>query len=82
MNPDIRKYLDDMLFSISVIEDHIADVPSLQEYEMDQKSIDSVERRLAIIGEALYKADRMDPLLNISDKKKNNRAKTHFSTRL
>jgi len=37
---------------------------------MDQKSIDSVERRLAIIGEALYKADRIAPLLNISDKKK------------
>lgn len=70
MNPDIKKYLDDILFSISVIESYVVNISSLREYEIDQKTIDSVERRLAIIGEALFKADRIDKTLDISGKKK------------
>ncbi|MGN6435908.1 MAG: HepT-like ribonuclease domain-containing protein [Agriterribacter sp.] len=70
MKPDIRKYFEDMLLSIDMIESHLTDVKSLQEYENDQKTIDSVERRLAIIGEALFKADRLDNTMAISDKKR------------
>lgn len=58
-----------MLLSIDIIESHLADVLSLQDYESDQKKIDSVERRPAIIGEALFKADKMDEFLSISDKR-------------
>jgi uncharacterized protein with HEPN domain len=37
---------------------------------MIKKTIDSVERRLAIIGEALYQANKMYKGLNITDKAK------------
>ena len=70
MKPDIRKYLEDMLLSIEIIEEHLNGIKSLLEYEADQKTIDSVERRLAIIGEALFKADKLDEFLIISDKKR------------
>ncbi|MGN6494183.1 MAG: HepT-like ribonuclease domain-containing protein [Agriterribacter sp.] len=70
MKPDIRKYFEDMLLSIDIIESHLKDIRNLQEYESDQKAIDSVERRLAIIGEALFKADKLDQALTISDKKR------------
>ncbi len=70
MNPDIKKYVDDILFSIFTIEKYVENIPSLSEYELDQKTIDSVERRLAIIGEALFKADKINELLNITDKRK------------
>jgi len=79
MSPEIKKYLDDILHSISVIENHVADVFSLKEYESNQKTIDSVERRLAIIGEALFKADKIDNNLSITDKK-NNWIETYFGT--
>lgn len=70
MKPDIRKYLEDMLLSIEIIEEHLIGIESLLEYESDQKTIDSVERRLAIIGEALFKADKIDESLAVSDKKR------------
>ena len=70
MNPEIKKYLDDILHSISVIENHIEDISTLKDYETDQKTIDSVERRLVIIGEALFKADKIDNTIVIADKRK------------
>ena len=70
MDPEIKKYLDDILYSISVIENHIEGISSLKDYETDQKTIDSVERRLAIIGEALFKADKIVSTIAITDKKK------------
>ncbi len=34
------------------------------------ETIDAVERRLAIIGEALFKTDKIEPEIEISNKKK------------
>jgi len=70
MNPDIIKYFEDIKLSIDIIERHVSGILTLSEYQADLKTIDSVERRLAIIGEALYKADKLDKLLPITFKAK------------
>lgn len=43
---------------------------SVEEYERDMKTIDAVERRLAIIGEAVFKAEKIEPEIKLSHKKK------------
>lgn len=70
MNPEVKKYLDDMLYSILLIENHIENISSLSDYENDQKTIDSVERRLAIIGEALFKVEKIENTIGITDRRK------------
>lgn len=59
-----------MLKSIDTIEAHLQDVSTLSEYKNSMVIIDAVERRLSIIGEALWKASKIDPELVISDKKR------------
>jgi uncharacterized protein with HEPN domain len=54
MKPDIFKFLEDIRLSINILEEHINTVESLDAYSKDLKSIDAVERRLAIIGEGLF----------------------------
>ena len=70
MNPEISKLLNDIFKSICVIEGHLGNISTVTAYSNDIKTIDAVERRLAIIGEALWKADRTDASLIVSDKKK------------
>lgn len=70
MKPEVLKYLEDIRLSIKAIERYIADIETANDYGHDQKTIDSVERRLAIIGEALFKANKIDTNLAISDKYK------------
>ena len=71
MNPDILKYLeDDIKLSIEAIERYTADLATLVDFENDEETIDSVERRLAIIGEALFKVNKLDPNPPVSDKSK------------
>ena len=70
MKHDIFKFFEDIRLSIDLIEQHVESVASLQEYSKDQKTIDSVERRLAIIGEALYQAGKKAPELKITGKAK------------
>lgn len=65
MPPEILKYLFDIQESIGIIEAHLQTVPDLTTYKTEIKTIDAVERRLAIIGEALNKYD-MDYLQEIS----------------
>lgn len=71
MNPDITKYLEDIRLSIDAIEYHLKQATSFDEYKNNLTVIDAVERRLAIIGEALYKAaDKIDKQIAVSDKSK------------
>ncbi len=70
MVADPAKYLFDILDCIKVIEAHTANIRSLSEYEKDLKTIDAVERRLAIIGEALNKAIKADPQIEVSNQRK------------
>ena len=68
MNHEIKKYLFDILTSTNAIESHLSDIISLSNYKISLKTKDAVERRLAIIGEALNKADKLDYQINISNK--------------
>jgi len=70
MNPEIPKFLFDILESISTIESYLESVKDLHTYKNDKKTIDAIERRLAIIGEALNKANKHDESLQISNKNK------------
>ncbi len=70
MDNQIEKYLFDVLESIDRIEKHVSGIGSLSAYQNDLKTIDAVERRLSIIGEALNKALRLNPQLHLSNKNK------------
>jgi hypothetical protein len=43
---------------------------TVEEYEKDMETTDADERRLAIIGEALFKAYKIEPEIQISNTKK------------
>jgi uncharacterized protein with HEPN domain len=68
MSIDIKKYLEDILLSINAIEIHIQQVSTLEEYENNITVTDAVERRLAIIGEALHQINRIDKQIQITKK--------------
>ncbi|OSZ78816.1 hypothetical protein CAP35_11365 [Chitinophagaceae bacterium IBVUCB1] len=68
MNAETNKYLFDIQASIDTIISHLDGVTDLQHYKKDAKTIDAVERRLAIIGEALWKADKINNTLPITNK--------------
>lgn len=70
MNVDIKKHLEDILLSIDAIEVHIQHVTSLVEYENNITVADAVERRLAIIGEALYEINKTEKQIPIINKSK------------
>jgi uncharacterized protein with HEPN domain len=70
MNLEIKKLLQDVFNSIILIESHLQNAAILADYTNNDLIIDAVERRLAIIGEALWKADKKDAALPISNKKR------------
>ena len=70
MDKEIEKYLFDVLESIDIIKKHVSGIDTLSAYQNDLKTIDAVERRLSIIGEALNKAIRLNPDLKISNRNK------------
>ena len=70
MNPESLKYVEDILDSIEMIEFHLRDIKSFSEYSSNLTVIDAVERRLAIIGEALRKITKLDPELKVTDQQK------------
>jgi len=70
MNREAFKYIGDILDSIEMIAFHLKTIKSFSEYSSNLTVIDAVERRLAIIGEALFKSIKLDPELNVTDQKK------------
>jgi uncharacterized protein with HEPN domain len=58
MNLEVKKLLKDIFDSIIIIESHFQNIPTLLAYTNDIKTVDAVERRLAIIREALWKAEK------------------------
>lgn len=70
MKHNLNKLLEDVRFSISAVEQHIEDIESFDEYRNSLKTIDAVERRLAIIGEAIYQANKIDHSIPVTDKTK------------
>src|SRR2546423_1008855 len=67
MNPDSLKYLQDILDSINKIEYHLQNIESITDYSKNLTVIDAVERRLAIIGEALWKVSKKNPEISVTD---------------
>ena len=52
------------------IESYIVNISSAKEIEQNQLLLDALCRRFSIIGEALYKANKIDDDLSITDKRK------------
>lgn len=55
-----KKYYDDILFAISLIDEFISDVNLFSQYQVDRKTKSAVKRQLAIIGEAIKKIKELD----------------------
>ncbi|MGH2646793.1 MAG: HepT-like ribonuclease domain-containing protein [Ginsengibacter sp.] len=69
MNPDSVKFLQDILDSIKMIEYYLNDIKSFSDYKSNYMLIDAVERRLAIVGEALWKVSKLE-YIQVTDQKK------------
>ena len=70
MNLDAFKYIGDILDSIEMINSHLTGIKSFSEYESNFMLIDAVERRLAIIGEGLWKLTKLNNAIQVTDQKK------------
>ena len=70
MAKDANTFLSDIFSSIEIIEMHLSQIKSLSEYENNFLVNDAVERRLAIIGEALAKASKLNLEIKVSNQKK------------
>jgi uncharacterized protein with HEPN domain len=55
-----KKYYDDIIFAISLIDEFLGDINLFAQYKVDRKTKSAVERQLAIIGEAIKKIKEID----------------------
>ncbi|RYE28423.1 MAG: DUF86 domain-containing protein [Sphingobacteriaceae bacterium] len=62
-----KKYLSDILMSISLIEEFVVGIDHFNDYENDRKTQSAVERQLGIIGEALTKLRKFEPAILIEN---------------
>lgn len=67
MTRNPKKYLFDIVDAITLIETYLASVNTWTELAADREKTDAVERRLGIIGEALWKLRKGGTLLSHSD---------------
>lgn len=56
-----KKYLSDILIAIRLIDEFTKDIKDFSQYSLDLKTQSAVERKLAIIGEALNKLRTLEP---------------------
>jgi uncharacterized protein with HEPN domain len=70
MQPEILKYLSDILTSIERIYIHKAGANTFSEFNSNITVYDAVERRLAIIGEAVSQIEKIDKNFVLTDKRK------------
>jgi len=66
MTEQLRKYLNDILYSIELIEDFTKEISDFFAYEKDFKTKSAVERQLGIIGEAINQIQKKDESVAIS----------------
>ncbi len=69
MNAESIKFLYDILDGITKIQHHIQNVNSSSEFIQNITVTDAVERRLGIIGEALWKASKIDKSIRVTGQK-------------
>ncbi len=55
MNLEVLKYLQDVIDSIAAIERYTSDLFTLDDYENDEETIDSVERRFRSLVKPCFK---------------------------
>lgn len=70
MKHNALKYLEDVRLSILDIENYVKNISSSKELEQNQLLFDALCRRFAIIGEAIYQAEKSGYNLPLTDKKK------------
>jgi uncharacterized protein with HEPN domain len=70
MDKNANAFLSDIFTSISFIEAYVSNIKSREDYQNNFMVTDAVSRRLAIIGEALSKAIKLNSAINVSHKKK------------
>lgn len=70
MDKDVEKYLYDALESIHIIEIHLKNIKDYSTFSQDILVQDAVHRRLSIIGEALWKANKINASINITNIRK------------
>jgi uncharacterized protein with HEPN domain len=70
MKKEINSYIEDIVFSIEKIEYHIREIKSFADFKTDYTVYDAVERRLAIIGEAMWQINKIDAEIFFTDKAK------------
>lgn len=70
MKHNIAKYFEDVRLSIEDIESYLTNISSVKQVEENHMLFDALCRRFAIIGEAIYQADKLDPSISITDKHK------------
>jgi len=70
MKHNVQKYLEDIRLSILDIENDTEKITSAKQIEENQLLFDGLCRRFAIIGEPVYRADKIDKHLPITDKRK------------
>lgn len=70
MKHSLPKYFEDVRLSILDIEQYVVNISSANEIEQNQLLFDALCRRFAIIGEAIYQAEKIDSGLRITDKKR------------
>jgi uncharacterized protein with HEPN domain len=69
MNKDIRAHLLDIVACVEFIERHLGEKRNFHDYREDELRKAAIERKIAIIGEALHRCDRLDPELPITNKR-------------
>lgn len=70
MQLEILKYLNDVLISIEVVEQHTSHIHSFSEFNSNLMLTDAVQRRLAIIGEAVWQITRTEKDFKLTDIRK------------
>jgi uncharacterized protein with HEPN domain len=68
MDDLIKKYLYDILEAIAFIKEALEEIEGFSYYQSHKLFKPSIERKLGIIGEAVNKANQIDPDLPISNK--------------
>jgi uncharacterized protein with HEPN domain len=69
MELDIKKSLYDIRECIDSIENYLGDKRDFKIYLSDKMLRRAVEREFEIIGEAMYRIEKLDSKINISSKK-------------
>ena len=70
MKKEIKTYFVDIRFSIKRIELHVKDINSFADFKSSYTVYDAVERRLAIINEAMWQINKIDTTVAFTDKTK------------